>query len=77
MRKSIIPKETSALVWKEGDLFVAKSLSIEVTSQGNTKEESLINLKEAIELYLEKEHILPNIATYKDISLEKLMVSYA
>ena len=77
MRKSIIPKETSVLVWKEGDLFVAKSLSIEVTSQGNTKEESLINLKEAIELYLEKEHILPNIATYKDISLEKLMVSYA
>ena len=77
MKKTISPKETSVLVWKEGDLFVAKSLSVEVVSQGNTKEESLANLKEALELYFEEECVLPNIATYKDISLEKLIVSYA
>jgi len=36
-----ILKETSALVWKEKDLFVAKSLEVEVASQGKTKNEAL------------------------------------
>jgi len=78
MRKIMnIPKETSVLVWKEGNLFVAKSLEVEIASQGSTKEESLANLKEALELYFEKELSLPNIFPYKNVSLEKLTVSYA
>lgn len=78
MKKVVrLPKETSVLVWKEDNLFVAKSLEVEIASQGNTKEESLANLKEALELYFEKELPLPNIFPYKDVSLEKLTVSYA
>ncbi|HAL81073.1 MAG TPA: hypothetical protein DCO83_01655 [Mucilaginibacter sp.] len=40
-------------VWKEGDYFVAQCLNIDVSSFGNSKEEALANLQEALELYFE------------------------
>ncbi len=43
----------SALVWKEGSLFVAKAVELEVVSQGKSKTEALKNLEEALELYFE------------------------
>lgn len=45
--------EFKNVVWKEGKYFVAQSLNIEVSSFGETKEEALKNLDEAIELYME------------------------
>lgn len=42
-----------AVVWKEDNLFVAKALEVEVTSQGQTEKEGLENLKEALELFFE------------------------
>ncbi|MEK9179547.1 MAG: type II toxin-antitoxin system HicB family antitoxin [Patescibacteria group bacterium] len=47
----------NALVWQEGNIFVAKTLEIELASQGKTIKESLNNLEEAIELYFENEKI--------------------
>lgn len=44
-----------ALVWKEGKWYVARCLELEVASQGRTKKEALVNLREAVELYLEDE----------------------
>ena len=41
------------VVWKEGDYCVAQCLNVNVSSFGETKEEALINLREAIELYLQ------------------------
>lgn len=43
---------TSA-VTREGDWYVARCLEVEVTSQGQTLDEALANLKEALELYFE------------------------
>ncbi len=43
----------TAVVWQEGDLFVAQCLEVDVASQGRTEEEAIDNLKEALELYLE------------------------
>ena len=60
-----IYKETSALVWKEDALYVAKSLEVEVASQGKTKVEALANLKEALELYFEKELPASKLLLYK------------
>lgn len=45
--------EFKNVVWKEGKYFVALCLNIEVSSFGETKEEALKNLNEAIELYME------------------------
>ena len=43
------------IIWQENQIFVAKFLEIELSSQGKTKEEALKNLKEALDLYLEDE----------------------
>lgn len=50
-----------ALVWKEGKWFVAKSLEVEVASQGKTKKDALENLKEALALYFEDEKLTPPV----------------
>ena len=42
-----------AKVWKEGHWYVSQSLEVNVASQGETEEEALANLKEALELYFE------------------------
>ncbi len=52
-------KETfTAVVWKEGEWYVAQCREFEVASQGETKEEALDNLSEAIEV-----HLSPPLAT--------------
>ena len=43
----------AASVWKEGDWYVSQCLEVDVASQGETEEEALSNLKEALELYFE------------------------
>lgn len=50
----------NALVWQEDNIFVAKTLEIELASQGKTAKEALDNLEEAIELYFEDEKINTN-----------------
>jgi len=46
--------ELQTVVWKEEDMFVIKEVITGVTTQGKTVEETIDNLKEAIELYLEE-----------------------
>jgi predicted RNase H-like HicB family nuclease len=50
----------TAAVTREGNLYVAQCLEVDVASQGESLEESLENLQEALELYLEDDrHELP------------------
>ncbi|MCY4042631.1 MAG: type II toxin-antitoxin system HicB family antitoxin [Candidatus Dadabacteria bacterium] len=42
-----------ALVWKEGDVFVSRLNGTNISSYGETSEEAVYNLKEAVELYFE------------------------
>ena len=46
-------KKVHSVIWKEGKWYVAKTLEVEVASQGKTEKEALGNLKEALELYFE------------------------
>lgn len=41
------------LIWREGEAFVARCDSLEISSHGKTVEEALGNLEEALELYLQ------------------------
>jgi predicted RNase H-like HicB family nuclease len=41
----------TAHLWREGDLWVAQCLEVDVASQGETEDEALANLKEALELF--------------------------
>lgn len=43
----------TATIVPEEDVFVARCLDVEVASQGNSVEEALRNLNEALELYFE------------------------
>jgi len=56
-RKATTKSGVNALAWKEGKLFVAKAVEVEVASQGGTAREALANLQEALELYFEDEKI--------------------
>ena len=47
-----------ASVWQEGEWFVAQCIEVDVASQGETEEEALVNLREALEL-----HFSPPVAT--------------
>ena len=51
---------TVAIV-KEDDWYVASCLENHVASQGRTMEESLSNLKEALELYFEDGEDVPSV----------------
>ena len=43
----------TASVWREGDWYVAQCLEVDVASQGETPEQALDALEEALELYYE------------------------
>jgi predicted RNase H-like HicB family nuclease len=45
----------TAAVIREGGLYVARCVEVEVMSQGETFEESVATLREALELYFEDE----------------------
>jgi predicted RNase H-like HicB family nuclease len=43
----------TATIWVEEDVYVSKCPELDVASCGDTPEEALSNLKEAVELYLD------------------------
>ncbi|KKG07590.1 type II toxin-antitoxin system HicB family antitoxin [Methanosarcina sp. 2.H.A.1B.4] len=60
----------SAVVQKENERYVSSCLELAISSQGKTIEDAVSNLKEAVELYIEKEDITlpikrPFVTTFK------------
>ena len=51
-------KQFRAVVWREGDWFVAQCLDLDVASQGETESEALEALSEALAM-----HFSPPVAT--------------
>jgi predicted RNase H-like HicB family nuclease len=49
----IVKRPFSTTVWREGDWYVSQCLEVDVASQGESEEEALANLKEALELHFE------------------------
>lgn len=56
---SMKTREIDYVVWKEDKYFVSRCINVEVSSFGETIEEAISNLKEAVELYLDNEYNLP------------------
>jgi len=55
-------KSINFVLWQEGRYYAAQCLNVDVSSFGETIEETIDNLKEAVELYLEdKSFTLPEI----------------
>ena len=53
----------AASVWREGNWYVSQCLEVDVASQGETEEEALSNLKEALELHFEPPQAMRLLAT--------------
>jgi predicted RNase H-like HicB family nuclease len=58
-------RQLTSSVWQEGEWFVAQCLEVDVASQGETTEEAVSNLKEALELHFEPPcaTVLPAVRT--------------
>ncbi|MCH8200011.1 MAG: type II toxin-antitoxin system HicB family antitoxin [Chloroflexi bacterium] len=43
----------TASVWREDNWFIAQCLEVDIASQGETEQEALASLREALELHFE------------------------
>jgi predicted RNase H-like HicB family nuclease len=54
--------EIKYVIWQEEKFYVARCLNVEVSTFGESVEEAIDNLKEAVELYFENESMeIPKI----------------
>ena len=44
-------KDMSFVVWQEDEWFIAQCLDVDVASQGQSEDEAVDNLRDALELY--------------------------
>ncbi len=52
-KQIIMDKEFHFTIWREGKSYIAQCIEIDVASCGDSYQEALANVKEALELYLE------------------------
>jgi predicted RNase H-like HicB family nuclease len=64
------------VVWKEGKYYVAQCLNIDISSFGESREEALKNLDEAINLYLEDDKH-EDIQNVENPEIVHLSIKYA
>ena len=57
-----LARTLTAAVSKDGEWYVGRCLEFEVTSQGETVDEALANLREALELYLKDDEVPASVA---------------
>jgi len=57
-----LARTLTAAVSKDGEWYVARCLEVEVTSQGESVDDALDNLREALELYFEDDEVPASFA---------------
>jgi len=62
-------KNLKYIVYKEGKYYVSQCLNVDVSSFGNTIDEAIDNLNEALELYFEG-----NKSDKKYLEIEQIMI---
>ncbi|MGB9928370.1 MAG: type II toxin-antitoxin system HicB family antitoxin [Methanosarcina sp.] len=72
----------SAMVQKRDEVYVSKCLELEITSWGITIEDAVSNLKEAVQIHIEKENIVlpikrPFLTTFKIAGKNQVEEEYA
>jgi predicted RNase H-like HicB family nuclease len=66
----------SSIIWQEGDYFIAQCIPVDVSSFGNSREEALQNLDEALSLYFE-DISADEIPVVRNPELVNIQVRYA
>lgn len=65
-----------SLTWKEDDIYVSQCLEVDISSSGDTKENALAALQEALELYYE-DTPLPKKSKIKNPTLASITLKHA
>ena len=68
-------KKLKYVVYQEGKYFVSQGLNIDVASCGDTKEEAVSNLKEAVELYLKDDDIGQLYQSIENVALGETLIN--
>ncbi len=57
----------TASISQEGEMFIAQCLEIDIVSQGESEDDAINNLKEALELYLEppRPTVIPKLRKFE------------
>jgi len=63
------------ILYKEGDYYVSQCLNVEVSSFGNTVQESIDNLKEAVELYFEDNDEINTFRTINEAMIGETFIN--
>ncbi|MDD5092423.1 MAG: type II toxin-antitoxin system HicB family antitoxin [Candidatus Wallbacteria bacterium] len=64
-------KEFNYVVWQEDKYYVSQCLNIDVSSFGETFEDAVKNLKEAVQLYFDGEDQTPDLTEIRNIVIGK------
>ena len=64
------------VVWKEGKYYVAQCLNTGISSFGESRDEALVNINEALELYFE-DNKAPDVVSIEEPELIQSSFSYA
>jgi len=75
-QKLMAQRILESVVWKEGKYFVAQCLNIDISSFGESRDEALTNLDEAINLYLEDDSH-QDIQSIENPEIVHLSIKYA
>ncbi len=65
------------LVWKEGAVYVAQCLNVDVSSFGKTKKEALAHIESALELYFDNPKSIADIQSVSRPEIVEQKLSYA
>jgi predicted RNase H-like HicB family nuclease len=66
-----------SVVYKEGKYYVSQCLNVDVSSFGETEQEALANLQEALELYLEDASTTVTDTTVEHPTVHTLRLQHA
>ena len=67
-------KSVKYIIYKEGNYYVSQCLNVDVSSFGDTIEDSKNNLKEALDLYFEDETAAHNYIKISETLLGELNI---
>ncbi len=68
-------KSLKYIVYKEGDYYVSQCLNVDVSSFGDTMEEAVNNLKEALELFFEDNDAASSFPVINETLLGETMIN--
>ncbi len=63
------------LIYKEGDYYVSQCLNVDVSSFGETVQEAIAQLKEAVELYYENNNDIQSIPIINEMMIGETSIN--